>query len=89
MYEDHGGMFVMRDIENSMSASTSASTSASNPEDVWFINSGASNHMTSHEEWFRDLRELDRPKYVEIRDDTTHLTRHIGNVPFEKDGNQV
>ena len=38
---------------NSMSASTS--TGASNPEDVWFVDSGASNHMTSHEEWFEDL----------------------------------
>ena len=54
-YEDHGGMFVMRHRENSMSASTSTGTC--NLEDVWFVDSGASNHMTSHQEWFRELRE--------------------------------
>ena len=56
-YNDHGGMFVMRHRENSMLASTSMS--ASSPEDVWFINSGASNHMTSHQELFRVLRDSD------------------------------
>ena len=44
--------------------------------------------MTSHEEWFRDLREPDRPDYVEAGDDTTHSIRHIGNVSFGKEGNQ-
>ena len=56
-HDDHGGMFVMRHRENSMLASTSMS--ASSPEDVWFINSGASNHMASHQELFRVLRDSD------------------------------
>ena len=67
-----------------MSASTS--TNASTSEDVWFVDSGASNHMTSHQEWFRDLREPDRPIYVETGDDTTHPIRHVGNVLFWKEG---
>ena len=64
-YKDHGGMyahnsdrdgmFMMKHRANSMSASTS--TSALNPKDVWFVDSGASNHMTSHKEWFREQRE--------------------------------
>ena len=77
----------MRHRANSMSASTS--TSASNLEDVWFVFSGASNHMTSHQEWFRELREPERPDYVETGDDTTHPIRHIGNVPFGKEGKQT
>ena len=60
----------MRDRANSMLASTS--TSASSPEGIWFIDSGASNCMTSQQEWFRDTREPDRPGYVKIGDDTTH-----------------
>ena len=70
-----------------MSASTS--NSASSTEDIWFIDSDASNHMTSHQEWFRELREPDRPGYVETGDNTTHPIRHIGNVPFGKKGNQT
>ena len=60
-------------------------TSALNPEDIWFVDSGASNHMTSHQEWFRKLRETERPDYVETGDETTHPIRHIGNVPFSKE----
>ena len=78
---------MMRHRENSMSACTS--TNNSNPEDVWFINSGASNHMTSHHEWLQDLRESDRLGYVETVDDTTHRNRHVGNVPFGKEGEQT
>ena len=77
----------MRHSAYSMSASTS--TSSSGPEDVWFVDSNSSNHMMSHQEWFRDLRELDGPGYVETGDDTTHPIRHIGNVPINKEGNQT
>ena len=67
----------------------STSTSASNPEDVWFVDSGALNQMTSHQEWFQDLRELDRPGYIETGDDTTHPIRHVSNVLFGKEGEQT
>ena len=50
---DRGGMFMMKHRTNSMSASTS--NSALKPEDIWFVDSGASNHMTSHKEWFLEL----------------------------------
>ena len=43
----------------------------------------------SHQEWFRYLREPDRPDYVEIGDDTTHPIWHVGNVPFGKEGEQT
>ena len=41
-------------------------------------------HMMSHEEWFCDLRTLDRLGYVETGDDTTHPIWHVGNVPLGK-----
>ena len=56
-------MFVMRHKANSMIASNLTKTSKQ--EDVWFVDSGATNHMTAHEVWFRDLRKLERPDYVE------------------------
>ena len=59
----------------------------SNLEDVWFVNSNASNHMTSHEEWFCELRKPDRPGYVETGNDTMHPIRHVGNVPSGEEGN--
>ena len=45
--------------------------------------------MTSHEDWFQELRKPDRPGYVETGDDTTHSIRHIGNVPFGNNGKQT
>ena len=80
----------MRHRANSMMASNLAnSASTSNSEHAWFVDSGASHHMTSHQEWFRDLRTPDRPDYIETRDDTPHPIRHIGNVPFGKENNQT
>ena len=64
----------------------SDSTNTSILEDVWFVDSSASNHMTSHQEWFRDLRMPDQHGCIETGDDITHPIRHIDNVPFGKDG---
>jgi hypothetical protein len=39
---------------------------------VWYVDSKVSNHMTSHGEWFRDITYLKTPGSVEIGDDTTY-----------------
>jgi len=39
---------------------------------VWYVHSTASNHMTNHGKWFKDIRNLKTPRFVEIGDDTTH-----------------
>jgi len=31
---------------------------------VWYVDSGASNHMTNHGEWFRDAKDLKTPGFV-------------------------
>ena len=62
---------------NSMSANVSTLG-----ESVWYVDSGASNHMTGHGEWFRDMQDLERPGYVEIGDDTSHPIKHTVNVPL-------
>ena len=53
-----------------------------NTHDVWYVNLGASNHMTYHGEWFKDVKNWDMPRYVEIRDDTTRPISHIENAPL-------
>jgi hypothetical protein len=49
---------------------------------VSYVDSEASNHMTSHGKWFRDIKDLKTPGFVEIGDDTTHPITQIGKVPL-------
>ena len=35
-----------------------------NEEFMWYVDSGASNHMTGHKNWFESLREPEIPSYV-------------------------
>jgi hypothetical protein len=49
---------------------------------VWYVDSGVSNHMTSHGEWFRNTRDLKTLGFVEIGDDITHHIAQIGKVPL-------
>ena len=58
-------MFVLWYRANSMKASNPTNTSSS--ENVWFVDSGASNHMMSHEDWFRELRKPEQPNYVGMK----------------------
>ena len=52
-------------------------------DSVWYVDSGASNHMTSHAEWFNEMKELDGPGYVETGDDSAHPIAHVGKVPLK------
>jgi hypothetical protein len=36
-----------------------------NADNVWYVDSGASNHMTYHGEWFRDVKNLEKLGYLE------------------------
>ena len=55
---------------------------AADYKNVWFVDSGASNHMTSHDEWFSDVKNLEKLGYVETGDDTTHPIAQISKVPM-------
>lgn len=50
-------------------------------EDVWYIDSGASNHMTPHGEWFEEMNPGTHG-YVCTGDDTQHDITHTGVVPL-------
>ena len=76
-----------------MASDSTNSASTSNSEHTWFVDSGASHHMTSHQEWFHALRTPDRPettlRIIDTGDDTPHAIRHIGDVPFGKEGEKT
>ena len=69
--------------------SVSADNVSKCKDDVWYVDSGASNHMTSHAEWFNALRSPEKPGYVETGDDTAHLVKHVGNVPLSMNNGKV
>ena len=58
-------------------------------ENVWYVDLGALNHMTSHGEWFKDLQTLENPGFVETGDDTAHPIAHTGNVPLSLQNGNV
>jgi hypothetical protein len=49
---------------------------------VWYVDFGTSNHMTTHGKWFRDTKDLKTPGFVETSDDTTHPITQIDKVPL-------
>ena len=69
-----GPIFVMKHKANSMKVSTSQLNK------VWYVYFGASNHMTSHEEWFSYLEKPEQSRVVETGDDTLHTIEHVGEV---------
>jgi len=70
-----GQLFVMQHMANSMVGSVSNNN-------VWYVDSGASNHMINHGEWFKNAKDLKTLRFVKTSDDTTHLITHIGKVPL-------
>ena len=55
-------------------------TSRSN--ELWYVDSGTSNHMMNHKEWFSTLVNPKQVGVIEIRDDTPQPIEHIGDVPL-------
>ena len=60
----------------------SATTHDASTGDVWYVNSGASNHMMHHKNWFNKLHAPEKLGYVETSDDTLHPIEHVGKVPL-------
>ncbi len=68
-------LFVMQHMANSMIGGIS-------DNNVWYVDSGASNHMISHGEWFRNTKDLKTLGFVETGDDITHPITQISKVPL-------
>lgn len=63
---------------NSLLSSNSVSK-----DECWFQDCGASQHMSSHREWFTDMVELDKPVPILIGDGTQLAGAAVGNVKLE------
>ena len=58
----------------------------SKSEEVWYVDSGASNHMTNHKEWFSFLEKPEKPGVVETGENTPHPIVHVREVPLSHVG---
>ena len=70
----------MKHKANSMKARTLK------PNEIWYVDSGASNHMTSHEEWVSYLERPEQPGVIETGDVTPHTIENVGEVPLNHVG---
>ena len=61
-------------------------TSTSKLNEVWYVDSGVSNHIMTHKEWFSFSEKLEQPGVVETGNDTPHLIVHVGEVPLSHVG---
>ena len=52
---------------------------------VWYIDSGASFHMTGDKELFSDLEEKDLQMHIEMGDDGQYSATGIGTITFERE----
>ena len=51
-------------------------------DEVWYVDSGASNHMMSHKEWFSYMENPEQPGVVATGDDTPHPIVHVVKFPW-------
>ena len=49
---------------------------------MWYVDSGASNHMTGHVEWMQDARKMEKSGFVETGDNTAHPIVQTGKIPL-------
>ena len=52
---------------------------------VWYLDSGASFHMTGDKELFSDLEEKDLQMHIEMGDDGRYSATGIGTITFERE----
>ena len=76
--EKNGSTFVTKHKANSMKQSTPKL------DEVWYVDSGASNHMTSHKEGFSYLEKQMEPGVVAFGDDTPHPIANVGEVQDQR-----
>jgi hypothetical protein len=60
----------------------SVKRNAPSSEEVWYLDSSASNHMTRHKERFSCLEKPKNPEVVSTGDGTLHPIANVGEVPL-------
>ena len=82
--EDNERLFVVQHVMNAVAENVSKCG-----DTMWYVDSGALNHMTSHREWFKEMKKPEKPGYVETGDDTTHPIAHVGDVSLSMQDGKV
>ena len=55
---------------------------------VWFLDSGASFHMTGDRDFFSDLDDKDLGVHIEMGDDGRYSANGIGTISFERESSK-
>ena len=58
-------------------------------ESMWYLDSGASFHMTGDKELFSDLEEKDIQMHIEMGDDGWYSATRIGTITFQRDSGKA
>jgi hypothetical protein len=66
-----------------------ASMASSTISDIWFVDSGASCHMTARKEFFRRLQEGGVNLHIELRDDRHYKAQGVGIVTFQRESSML
>jgi hypothetical protein len=59
--------------------------SSTRTSDVWYIDSGASSHMTGHKHYFSSLSEKEFGFEILLGDDYAYHPKGVGTVKFERE----
>ncbi|KAH9298713.1 hypothetical protein KI387_014046, partial [Taxus chinensis] len=46
----------------------------------WYVDSGATRHMTGHRDWFISMRDTPSKNHVSLGDDSSYTVQGIGNI---------
>lgn len=52
---------------------------------VWYLDIGASFHMTGDKEFFSDLEEKDLQMHIKMGDDERYISTRLGMVTFQRE----
>jgi hypothetical protein len=55
---------------------------------MWYLDSGASFHMTGDKEFFSDLEERDLKMHIKMGDDGRYSEIGIGTITFQRDSSK-
>lgn len=68
---------------------TTSAEEAGSSSDLWYLDTGCSNHMSGHREWFVNLNEDVKSK-VKFPDNSTVIAEGMGKVMIkQKNGEQA
>jgi hypothetical protein len=62
-----------------------ACLSCTQTKDVWYIDSGASSHMTGHKHYFNSLSKREFEFEIMLGDDYAYHPKGVGTIKFERE----